>query len=66
VTTGTSVNLIADGGVIIERIVVSVDGDVYFVCKREEFQQARLDAREPICIGFKKEYLIGSCPVTGR
>jgi hypothetical protein len=57
-TTKKRVNLIAYGGEIINRIVVSVEGDVYFVCKSEEFAQAKLEGREPVCIGFRKQYIL--------
>jgi len=53
-TEGKKVSVIADGDVVIDRIVVSVENDVYFVCKREEFEQAKLEDRDPICIGFRR------------
>jgi hypothetical protein len=57
------VNLIAYGNKVIRRVVVSVDGDVYFVCKSEEFEKAKQEGREPICVGFRREYIVQS-PVT--
>ena len=59
-TEGKKVSVIADGDVVIERIVVSVENDVYFVCKREEFEQAKLEDRDPICIGFRREYVVSA------
>ena len=52
------VHLIAHGDKIITRVIVSVDGDVYFVCKREEFEQAKKEGRDPVCVGFKREYVL--------
>ena len=52
------VNLLAYGDEVILRTVVSVENGVYFVCKREEFEAAKREAREPRCIGFRKEYVV--------
>jgi hypothetical protein len=57
-TAGHLVNVIADRGGIIKRTVVSVENDVYFVCKPEEFEVARKEGREPVCTGFKREYIL--------
>ena len=54
---GMDVHLIAHGDITITRVVVSVEDDVYFVCKREEFEQANKEGREPVCIGFRREYI---------
>ena len=63
---GNDVSLISDGDKIITRRIVSVDGDVYFVCKDEEFEQAKVEGREPVCIGFKRKYVVELSPVTAE
>jgi hypothetical protein len=35
-----------------------VENGVLFVCKPEEFDAAKLENREPRCIGFRREYLV--------
>jgi hypothetical protein len=55
---GKEVSLISCGDKVISRVIVSVEGDVYFVCKKEEFETARRENREPVCIGFRKEYVL--------
>lgn len=55
---GTDVTLLSDRDVIIKRKLVSVENGVYFVCKPEEFELAAREGREPICIGFRREYVI--------
>jgi hypothetical protein len=63
-TTGQLLTIIADGDDVIQRQLVSVENDVFFVCKPEEFEAAIREQREPICIGFKKEYILdlgGDC-----
>ena len=52
------VTLLSHNDVVITRVLVSVENDMLFVCKREEFDAARRENREPVCIGFKREYLI--------
>jgi hypothetical protein len=54
------INLLAMGGEVIRRVVVSVEGDVYFVCKREEFERAKREGREPACIGFHRRDLVNT------
>jgi hypothetical protein len=49
---GNTVSLIEYGGRIIGRTVVSVENGVLYVCKREDFEVARQEGREPTCIGF--------------
>lgn len=53
-----TVNLLAYGDVIIERALVAVENDVYFVCKSEELNRAEQEGREPVCIGFHREYVL--------
>lgn len=57
-TEGKTVRLIQYGDRIIERTLVSVEKGVLFVCKREEYDAAAFEKREPVCIGFKVEDLV--------
>jgi hypothetical protein len=57
-TEGKDINLLASGDIIITRKLVSVENGVYFVCKSDEFTQARKEGREPVCIGFRREYVV--------
>ena len=56
---GKEISLIAYGDTAIVRTLVSVENGVYFVCKTEEFKQAKMEGREPVCIGFRREYVLG-------
>ena len=57
-TTGELLTLRADRGEVINRVLVSVENGVCFVCKPEEFEAAKREQREPICIGFRPEYIV--------
>lgn len=37
------------------RKVVAVSGQKVWVCKPEEFEKARRERREPVCVGFPRE-----------
>jgi len=52
------VKLLADRDEVITRTLVSVENDVYFVCKIEEFEAAKRENRPPTCIGFRREYVL--------
>lgn len=54
------VNVVADKDEILNRVLVSVENNVYFVCRPEEFEAAAKEGREPVCIGFRREYVVGS------
>jgi len=54
-----TVTLQADRGEVIIRVLVSVENGVYFVCRIEELEAARREQREPVCIGFRREYVVG-------
>jgi hypothetical protein len=56
---GMAVKVVADRGEILNRVLVSVENDIYFVSKPEEFEAAKKEGREPICIGFRREYVVG-------
>jgi hypothetical protein len=57
-TVGETLTLLSGREVIIKRTLVSVENGVYFVCKLEEFEAAKRDGRNPVCIGFRKEYVL--------
>jgi hypothetical protein len=52
------VSIISDKDMVIERILVSVENGVYFVCKPEEYDTALREGRQPVCIGFKKDAIL--------
>ena len=56
---GTILNLISFDGSVIQRCLVSVENGLYFVCKEEEFEESRRENREPVCIGFRPEFVVG-------
>lgn len=37
---------------------ISVENGVYFVCTVEEYVSAQLERRDPVCIGFRREYIL--------
>jgi hypothetical protein len=57
-TIGQQVTLIDCHGNELNRILVSVENGVLFVCRREEYRSALQEHREPTCIGFRTEYLV--------
>jgi hypothetical protein len=58
-TEGEKVAVIADKDEVLNRVLVSVENGVLFVCKLEEFEAAKREGREPACIGFRREYVVG-------
>ena len=56
--TGQLLTIVSDRDVIIRRTLVSVENDVLFVCKQEEFKAALREKRQPTCIGFRREYVL--------
>ncbi len=59
---GKRVRLKAYGGEIIERRVVAVEGDTVAVCTEKEYAQAAKEGREPLSVGFRREYVIAQEP----
>ncbi len=57
-TAGDTLTLVSYRDVVIKRTLVSVENGVYFVCKPDEFEAAKRDGRSPVCIGFRKEYVL--------
>ena len=56
---GQQVTVSADRNETLTRVLVAVENGVYFVCKPEELEAAKREQREPVCVGFKKEYMVG-------
>jgi hypothetical protein len=54
------VTIVSYGDNIIQRKLVSVENGLFFVCKEEEFDAAQRELREPVCIGFRQEYILDS------
>ena len=50
----------AFGGKLIKRVLVEDTGAVLLVCKESEFESAVAENRDPICVGFKREYLVSA------
>lgn len=57
-TNGKQVSLIAHGGKTIIRTLVAVEDAYLYMCKKEEYEKARIEEREPECVGFRVEDLI--------
>ena len=57
-TVGQLLTIVSDRDVVIQRTLVSVENGVFFVCKPEEFEAAIREGREPVCIGFRPEYIL--------
>ena len=55
---GEQLSLVGYGGEILLRTVVALEKSVLYVCKREEFEAAQREEREPTCIGFRLEDLV--------
>jgi hypothetical protein len=39
---------------IVRLTVLAEDGEVYIVCRPEEYEQAKREGRKPLAVGFKK------------
>ena len=46
------------GGAIEEKVLVKDWGEVLIVTTVEEYEAAILENREPVTVGFRKEYLV--------
>jgi hypothetical protein len=49
---GQMIKLRAYGNEVITRRLVRLDKDIVIVCQPEEYEAARLERREPVCVGF--------------
>lgn len=57
-TIGKQFRLISFGDKTIIRTLVAVENSHLYVCKREEWENAGKEGREPACVGFRVEDLI--------
>jgi hypothetical protein len=57
-TAGKVLTIIADRNEVIKRMCISVENCVYFVCTVEEYMSSQLERRDPVCIGFRREYIL--------
>lgn len=46
------------GGKIVEKVLVRDLGDTLLVTTPEEYKTSKLQKREPITVGFRREYLV--------
>ena len=40
------------------RRLVAVNGDILLICREEEYEAARRQQRDPVCVGFRRQDLI--------
>lgn len=55
---GDLVTIIDYEGRKLERKTVEISVDTVYVCTEEEFENAENQGLEPICVGFKSEFVI--------
>jgi hypothetical protein len=55
---GCLVEVLAFGGEVLERRVVEIIGDTVYICKAEEWKEAKTRGREPSCVGFNQKFVI--------
>jgi hypothetical protein len=39
---------------VVRLTVLAEDGEVYVVCRPEEYKQAKMEGRKPVAVGFRK------------
>jgi hypothetical protein len=54
------VTVIQYGGKVVEKILVEDRGDVLVVTSPEEWNVAQIEEREPVTVGFRREFLVES------
>lgn len=54
---GQVVDVVAYGGVVIRRRLVSCSASTAAVCREEEYRAAAQEGREPVCVGFPIEFI---------
>jgi hypothetical protein len=52
---GDAIQVVDYMGDRLTRRVVALENERVFVCTEEELQQAKLENREPLCVGFPIE-----------
>jgi hypothetical protein len=55
---GQTLAVVTDCDIVIHRILVAFEKGLFPVCRPEEFESAARERREPICIGFRPEYVL--------
>jgi hypothetical protein len=48
------------GGKIVEKVLVEDRGDVLLVTTPQEWAESQREDRDPIVVGFRREYLVES------
>lgn len=56
-TVGNTLTLSSSTGVI-ERVLVKDLGDVVLICRKEEYQRAALEHRDPVTMAFPRADII--------
>jgi len=46
------------GGRVVEKVLVKDQGDVLLVTTPEEWEISQREEREPVTVGFKREYVV--------
>jgi len=57
-TVGQLLAVESDGGVVLHRTLVAFENGLFFVSKPEEIESAEKEGREPVCIGFRPEWVL--------
>jgi hypothetical protein len=57
-TAGQELTVVEDGEVEVRRALVAFENGLFFVCRPEEWESAKREGRDPVCIGFKPEYVL--------
>ena len=55
---GKDITVLAYGDERLTRTLVAVEEMHLYVCKREEWEAAERERREPVCIGFRLDDLV--------
>ena len=56
--TGMMVEVAAFRGEVLKRLVVDVSGETAYLCKKEEWEKASREGREPQCVGFNLRFVM--------
>ena len=56
---GDTIRVMGDQDKELVRRLVEVRGQLILICKEDEFQTARAEGREPVCVGFKVNKVVG-------
>ena len=56
--TMNTVTVVEYGGKHVEKVLVEDKGDVLLVTTPQEWNDSQRESREPIVVGFRREYLV--------